>query len=92
MNERITYPVILAAKHGDAEAMNAILQHYRGYIAHYSKRTFYDEYGTPRCFVDEDMRQRIEEKLMLQIIFRFDPFRLPEGERLEDEEWQKTLH
>lgn len=83
MSEPVPYYTIIAAEAGDADALQSILKHYRPYIDFYSKRTFYDEYGNHYEFVDEDIRQRIEAKLLYQIIERFDPSHLPEGECLE---------
>lgn len=86
MNEKIPYATILAVKHGRQEAMTAILRHYEKYIIHYATRTYYDRFGNAHCFLDEDIRQIIEATLMRHIIYRFDPYRLPEGEVLEDTE------
>ena len=62
---RIPYLTIVAAKSGDSEAMTTILIHFAPYIRRYSKRTFYDEYGNHCEFVDDEIRQRIEVKLMM---------------------------
>ena len=53
------------------------------YIASYSKRSFYDEYDNRYELVDETIRQRIEAKLILQIVYRFDPTRLPPTDQPE---------
>ncbi len=76
-NNLIPYETILAAKSGDAEAMEKILNHYAPYIIACSKRTMYDEYGNKYEVVDDEIRQRIEAKLMYGIIFDFDPYKLP---------------
>lgn len=76
----IPYHVIVAAKQGDSEAMDQILQHYAPYIARCSQRTLYDEYGNQYQVVDEEIKNRIQAKLMFQIIYDFDPFRQPPGE------------
>ncbi len=76
-NALVSYQTILAAKNGSSDAMQHILQHYGAYIASFSKRTFSDEYGNRYEYVDEDIRQRIEAKLMYQIIYYFDPYKLP---------------
>lgn len=83
MTKNISYPSIVAAKHGDPEAMDQILRHYRPYIVSLSKRSFYDESGFRHEFVDDSIRQRIEARLMYKIIYHFDPAKLPEGETLE---------
>lgn len=86
MSERISYAVILTAKCGNAEAMRTILWHYAPYIRHCATRTAYDRFGNAHYFLDEDVRQTIEATLMLQIVYHFDPYRLPEGEQLEEME------
>lgn len=84
MSKLAPYQTILVAKAGDSEAMAAILRHYAHYIAYYSRRTFYDKYGNRYELVDEDIKQRIEAKLMYQIIYKFDSEKLPPGETLEE--------
>lgn len=78
MSNRIGYQTILAAKAGDSEALNSILQHYAAYIAAHAKRPFFDEYGNRYELVDEEIRQRIEAKLIYQIINKFDPCQRPD--------------
>lgn len=79
----IPYSVILAAKGGNAEAMEKILRHYDGLILHYSRRTIADEYGNTVVVVDPEIKSRIQARLMYQIIYEFDPTRLPPGETIE---------
>lgn len=64
----LPYPVIAAASGGDIEAMNAVLKHYEGYIAVLSTRELYDEYGNPHLCVDEELRRRLETKLITKIL------------------------
>lgn len=85
MPELIPLKTILAAKAGDGEALTQILQHYAHYIASYAKRPFYDEYGNRYDVIDEEIRQQLESRLMLQIVYKFDPEKLPEGESLQPE-------
>ena len=85
-HNKIPYSVILDATQGHPEAMRTVLRHYERYILHYATRTYYDRFGIAHSFLDEDIRQNIEAALMLSIIYRFDPCRLPAGERLEDKE------
>lgn len=80
----IPYATIVAAKNGDAEAMETILQHYDPYITLKSRRTYRDELGIESTFVDEDIRNRIRLKLMLAIINDFDVDSPPPGETIED--------
>ena len=64
----LPYPIIAAAVAGDAEAVSRVVRHYSGYIAALSMRTGYDAQGIPRTQVDEDLRQRLETKLIVAIL------------------------
>ena len=64
----IPYPVIAAAVVGDPVAVNRVVRHYSGYIAALSTRTSYDLDGFPRPQVDEDLRRRLETKLIIAIL------------------------
>ena len=64
----IPYPVIAAAVGGNPEAVNRVIQHYSGYIAALSMRTSYGKNGFPHSLVDEDMRRRLETKLIISIL------------------------
>ena len=64
----IPYPVIAAAVGGDPEAVNRVVRHYSGYIAALSTRTNYGPDGYPRPQVDEDLRGRLEAKLIISIL------------------------
>lgn len=79
----IDYDTIVSAANGDAEAMNQIMRHYAAYIQHFSKRSYYDEYGDCKEYIDNEIRQQIEVKLMMQIVYKFDCQSMPEGETLE---------
>lgn len=84
MNRKlIPYSVIIAAKRGDADAMNEILTHNAGRIDSFSRRLQLDEYGNLRSVVDTEIRDRIIAKIIDRVIFDFDPYRLPDGETLE---------
>ena len=80
----VPYSVIIAAKAGNPEAMNTILQHNAGRITSYSRRIQLDEYGNPHSVIDPEIRDRIVTKLINRIIYDFDPYRLPDGETLEE--------
>ena len=82
---RIPLQTILAAKSGDSEALAEILKHYASYIASFSKRPFFDETGNQYDIIDEEIRQQIESKLILQILYKFDPEKLPKGESISPE-------
>ena len=79
----IDYDTIVAAANGDADAMNRIMHHYAAYIQHFSKRSYYDEFGDCKEYADNEIRQQIEVKLMMQIVCKFDYYSLPDGETLE---------
>ena len=60
----VPYPVIVAASKGDPDAMKIVLQHFSGYIASLSMRKLYDERGNVYYGVDEDIRERLQARLM----------------------------
>lgn len=60
--------VIEAARVGDVEAVERVLQHYEGYINKLCTRTLYDEYGYPHICLDEFMKHRLELKLIHAIV------------------------
>ena len=41
---------------------------YAGYIARLSMRELYDEYGNPHLCVDEELRRRLETKLITKLL------------------------
>ena len=83
MDNKISYQTILATKAGDSIAMEQVLRHYDSYITMCAQRTMTDEYGNHRVAADMELKGRLQSKLMLQIICKFDPTRLPEGEVIE---------
>lgn len=64
----IPYPVIEAAVRGDTDAVNEVIRHYSGYIAALCKRTGRDENGNYCTYVDEELRRRLETKLIISIL------------------------
>ena len=75
-NERglLPFPVILAATKGDPDAMKIVLQHYQSYIAHLSMKKIRDENGNTSWGIDEDLRERLQTKLM-QAVLNFKIYR-----------------
>lgn len=67
----IPMPVILAAAQGDADALATVIAHYQGYIRFLATRPVKDACGNVSCHVDEDMRLRLETKLIYSIITGF---------------------
>lgn len=64
----LPFQIIKAASEGNIEAINTVLKHYEGYIAKLSTRRLYDEYGQPHYCVDEDLRRRLETKLITKVL------------------------
>ena len=69
--EPIPVPVILAAVSGDTDAIAAVLAHYQNYIRALATRPLKDEYGNEYLCVDEEMRLRLETKLICGIVTGF---------------------
>lgn len=63
--------VIIAAMDGDGQALGAVLTHYRRYIRSLTTRTLIDEYGNEYYYVDEEMRLRLEARLIYCIVTDF---------------------
>lgn len=64
----LPFPVILAATKGDPDAMKIVLQHYASYIAYLSPRKVRDKYGNVYYGIDEDMRERLQAKLLRVVL------------------------
>lgn len=64
----VPFPVISAAANGDTEAMCAILKHYDGYIAKLCTRTLKDDAGNSYPYVDEEMRNRLQVRLITRTL------------------------
>ena len=67
----IPMPIILAAISGDEIALATVVLHYQGYIHVLATRPLKDDCGNERLRVDEDMRLRLEAKLIYAIITGF---------------------
>jgi hypothetical protein len=64
----LPYAEIVAASCGDVDAINAVLDYYKGYILALAARRLYDENGTPCLVVDEELRRTLETKLIAKIL------------------------
>ena len=64
----LPFPVIAAATNGNVDEINAVVKYYAAYIAALSTRQLYDENGTPVLCVDEEMRRRLETRLITRIL------------------------
>lgn len=76
-----SYSIIKAATEGNVDAINIILKHYERYILKLSTRMIYDKTGRLCYEVDEELRRRLETKLITKIL----TFKL-------DSDWKKTQH
>lgn len=64
----LPYEVIAAASEGDLDAINQVVNHYRGYITYLSKIDLYDEFGNHYEYIDDEKRQLLEIKLITKIL------------------------
>lgn len=64
----LPYSVIKAAAAGEAEAVNVVLNHYKGYIAKLSLVGGKDPDGNTRVYADDELRRRMETKLICKIL------------------------
>ncbi len=69
----IPYETIVSAVNGDPIALNQIVTHFRGFTRSKCIRIIKDDEGNERHYVDEDMQERIEAKLISSIINKFKP-------------------
>lgn len=67
----LPYAVIEKASFGDIEAINKVLKHYEAYINSLSTRKLYDDNGTTHYFIDQEMKRRLETKLIIKLL-KFD--------------------
>ena len=67
----IPLPIILAAIDGDDKAIAAVIIHYQDYIRALATRPLKDAYGNEYLCVDEEMRLRLETKLIHSILTGF---------------------
>ena len=67
----IPFSIIEKAINEDIEAIDYILAHYRNYIIRLSTRVARDENNNEYLYVDDDMRSRLESKLIYSIIKKF---------------------
>ncbi len=67
----IPVPVILAAIGGDERALATVVAHYQDYIRALATRPLKDAYGNEYLCVDEDMRLRLEVRLIHSIMTGF---------------------
>ena len=69
----LPYEVISAAVCGDPEAMAIVQEHYKGYITELATTVKYDCYGFRNTCLNENLRRRLESKLVtVTMRFRLD--------------------
>jgi len=66
--KHLPFATIKAATDGDSQAMNAVTQHFGGYIAKLSIRPIKDEYGNEKYGVDESVQRELEAKLAAAVL------------------------
>lgn len=64
----LPYPVIIAATKGDADAMKIVMRNYASYINYLSVQKLRDENGNTYWGVNEDLRDRLQSKLMQAVL------------------------
>lgn len=67
-NNLVPYPVIASAITGDVDAINTILNHFARYITTLSTRQLKDEVGNSIICVDEEMKRKLETKLITKVL------------------------
>ena len=70
--KKIDYETILACKRGDSEAFSRVLAYYDKMINQAASKTIIDDQGNKVTVVDPDVKQNIQQTLMLQIYFKYD--------------------
>ena len=70
--KKIDYETILACKQGDSDALNRVLLHYDKLITAAASKTGIDDHGNRVVAVDPDIKQNIQQTLMLQIFLKYD--------------------
>lgn len=63
----LKYSTIVAAVHGDTDAIQGVLKNYEHYISTLATRTMFDAYGEPHLCVDITLKDRLESKLLARI-------------------------
>ncbi len=68
----LPYSVMLMAIQGDSQAMDQVVNHYKGYTLTLAQRKIVDENGNTALIVDDEWKRRIELKLIKAVIkFKF---------------------
>ena len=70
--KKIDYETILACKQGDSDALNRVLVHYDKMITDAASKTIINDQGKKVTVVDPEVKQNIQQTLMLQIFLKYD--------------------
>lgn len=65
---RVSFFTITAAISGNENAIHAVVGHYERYIIALSTRHCTDGYGREYTYIDEELRRRLERKLIIATI------------------------
>lgn len=76
-NTKIPFDTIVAAKAGDPDVLEKILNHYAPFIAKLSKEEGVDAHGRPYEVINEDVKAQLEAKLLMQIVMAYDLTKQP---------------
>ena len=64
---RLYYETVIKAVNGNSEAIKIVIDYYSRYLDCLSKRIVLDKQGNPHSYIDRQLRQRIENKLIYKI-------------------------
>ena len=64
----LPYSIIQAAKHGDPEALDAVLRYYDGYMNALCQKRSCTPDGQYQVVIDQYMKRRLEIKLITAIV------------------------
>lgn len=64
----LAFEIIQQATLGDENALQKVAAHYNGYIRNLSTRTYIGNDGRKHCVVDEEIRGRLQGKLMKAVM------------------------
>ena len=70
--KKIDYDTILACKQGNSEALNLVLVYYDKMITDAASKTIINDQGKKVTVVDPEVKQNIQQTLMLQIFLKYD--------------------
>ena len=70
--KKIDYDTILACKAGNEEALKRVLHHYESMINAAASRTVIDAHGEKKVIIDMEVKENIQQMLMLQIYMKYD--------------------